>query len=86
MGRQIIWDGAGLPEIGDEVLFDVGSSRELQRGKVKELKAVRYDKTRLNCWRIEVHMTCDWAGIDPYPMMRLLEETYPLTFRKEEKA
>lgn len=85
MGRQIIWDGAGLPEVGDEVLFEVASSPELQKGKIKSFEVSRYNKERLNCWRIMVHMTC---GERPgeYPMARLLEEVYPLTHRKEKKA
>ncbi len=71
-----------MPEVGDEVLFEVASSPDLQKGVVKSFDISRFDKERLNCWRIMVNMTC---GKRPgeYPMARLLEEIYPLTYRKE---
>jgi hypothetical protein len=86
MGRQIIWDGRGLPEVGDEVLFEVASRAEtLQRGEVVRFEVSQLDKENLPCRRIEVHMTCR-SGRQEWPNMRFLEEVYPLTFRKEEKA
>lgn len=81
MGRQIIWDGAGLPEVGDEVRFEVASTTAIQTGRVVSFDVSRYDKTRLNCWRIMVHMECG-SPRDPYPMCRLLEDVYPPTWTK----
>lgn len=82
MGRQTIWDGRGLPEIGDEVLFDTASSG-VCRGFVDRFEVVRKNPSQCKndsyAWRIEVHMTCRWAGIEAYPMMRSLEEVFSLT-------
>lgn len=85
MGRQSIWDGEGMPQIGDEVLFEVASTPEIQKGAVESIDVVRYDKTRLNTWRITVHMRVG-SRQDSYKMARLLEEVYPLTYRKEQKS
>jgi hypothetical protein len=82
MGRQIIWDGRGLPEVGDEVLFEIGSSPAVQTGTVDRFEVVRYDKEKLNSWRIEVHMTCR-SSEGSWPQMRLLEDVRPITHKGE---
>lgn len=80
MGRQTIWDGRGFPEVGDDVEFDVASTPVVQVGKVVRFEVARFNQAKLNCWRIEVHMTC-CSTDGEWPQMRLLEEIRPLTSR-----
>lgn len=81
MGRQIVWDGLGLPEVGDEVKFEVASTPVVQVGRVTQFEVERFDKTKHNSWRITVHMECRDGGA-PYSMARLLEDIHPLTWTK----
>jgi hypothetical protein len=85
MGHIRLWDGHGLPDIGDEILYEVASKPNIQRGKVTRFEVDRVSKNEKGfCWRIRVFMDC--VGMRPgteFEMCRALEDVHPLTWKKD---
>lgn len=84
MGRKTVWDGKGLPSVGDEVLFNVASTPEIQSGVVESIDVERYDKNDMHSWRIMVHMSCvsTFKPNDKYTMSRFLADIRPVFWRE----
>jgi hypothetical protein len=84
MGHKTIWDGRGLPDIGDHVLFISGADK-VTVGCVTAFTVDRPTQMDIGwTWRILVHMDCfsDLENLTGhYQNARNLEDLRPLDWR-----
>lgn len=89
MGRKTIWDGEGMPEIGDDVLLHLAS---LDRWCVHQVTGFEVRRVEIEDemiypgWWIMVHLEVTGGGSVTQRNGRLLEDIRPLTFRGEDRT